>query len=402
MDRGCSGVERLLHLDVCVDEKDPRAGVLQLLGRLRPQWTPRDIQMKTFTEGITNRLMGCFVGSIQEPGVVLVRVYGQMTELFVDRNREVEMFQVLHANGCGPQIYCSFQNGICYDFVRGSVLDDSLLSQPSIYRLIAAEMGRIHSIKPKGDSPVEPVLWKRMSQFLQLIQTEDSCNSDLQRGGGVLVAVTLFFLRKGRRVEEETEIRKWVHLHERLCVLQSPAGSTLEQEVPSIEKLSSEMESLKRHLSQMDSPTVLCHNDLLTKNIIYNYRESSVKFIDFEYADFNYQAFDIGNHFNEFAGVSEVDYSLYPSRELQRDWLLAYLKSYKHSSGQEVIVTEPEVSQLYVQVCKFSLASNFCWGLWAILQARHSSIDFDFQRYATARLNYYFEKKEEYFGLKLC
>lgn len=27
-----------------------------------------------------------------------------------------------------------------------------------------------------------------------------------------------------------------------------------------------------------------------------------VCFIDYEYAGYNYQAFDIGNHFNEFAG----------------------------------------------------------------------------------------------------
>lgn len=45
------------------------------------------------------------------------------------------------------------------------------------------------------------------------------------------------------------------------------------REVPSFETLSAEMESLKRHLSQIDSPTVLCHNDLLTKNIIYNHKE---------------------------------------------------------------------------------------------------------------------------------
>ncbi len=45
------------------------------------------------------------------------------------------------------------------------------------------------------------------------------------------------------------------------------------QGVPSFETLSVEMESLKRHLSQIDSPTVLCHNDLLTKNIIYNNKE---------------------------------------------------------------------------------------------------------------------------------
>jgi len=30
--------------------------------------------------------------------------------------------------------------------------------------------------------------------------------------------------------------------------------------------------------------------------------QGMVKFIDYEYADYNYQAFDIGNHFNEFAG----------------------------------------------------------------------------------------------------
>ncbi|MEQ2293602.1 Ethanolamine kinase, partial [Ameca splendens] len=74
------------------------------------------------------------------------------------------------------------------------------------------------------------------------------------------------------------------------------------REVPSYETLMAEMESLKIHLSQTDSPTVLCHNDLLTKNIIYNSFEGTVKFIDYEYADYNYQAFDIGNHFNEFAG----------------------------------------------------------------------------------------------------
>nr|XP_046250657.1 ethanolamine kinase 1-like isoform X1 [Scatophagus argus] len=345
MDSGSAGAgNQLLHLDVQIDELNPRRGILDLLKRLRPRWKAQDIQMKTFTEGITNQLIGCYVGSLQEPGCVLVRLYGRMTELYVDRDREVEMFQVFHAHGCGPQIYCSFQNGICYEFVRGTVLDDELLRQPSIYRLIAAEMGRIHSIQPKCGRPVEPLLWTKMSQFLILVQ--DSSNSSPA---------------------------------ERRCST-SPMAM---REVPSIETLSGEMDSLKRHLSQIDSPIVLCHNDLLTKNIIYNHKEGTVKFIDYEYADYNYQAFDIGNHFNEFAGVNEVNYSHYPSRELQRDWLTAYLESYKHGSGREVTVTEAEVTQLYIQVCKFSLASNLFWGLWAILQSRYSSIDFDFHRSAT-------------------
>ncbi|KAF6721542.1 Ethanolamine kinase 1 [Oryzias melastigma] len=353
---------QLLHVDIHVDEHEPRRGILELLSKLRPHWKAEDIQMKAFTEGITNQLIGCFVGSLQEPGCVLVRINGRMTELYISRDREVNMFQVFHAHGCGPEIYCSFQNGICYEFIRGSVLEDHLLQQPSIYRLIAAEMGRIHSIPPKHNLPVGPLIWTKMTHFLTLMQSgANSAPTPTQR----------------------TRSRAAV------------------QDMPGHEVLSAEMQSLRRRLSQTDSPIVLCHNDLLTKNIIYNSTENMVKFIDYEYADYNYQAFDIGNHFNEFAGVADVDYSRYPSVALQRDWLTAYLESYKHNTGREVTVTEAEVTQLYIQVCKFSLASNFFWGLWAILQSRFSSIDFDFQRYALMRLNYYFEKKEEYLGLTM-
>ncbi|XP_053741745.1 ethanolamine kinase 2 [Synchiropus splendidus] len=353
--------EKLLHVDLHVDEHEPQKDILDLLSRLRPQWKAQDIQLKTFTEGLTNQLIGCYVGSLQESDCVLVRLYGKMTELYINRNREVEMFQLLHAHGCGPEIYCSFNNGICYEFVQGKVLDDEVLHQPSIYRLIAVEMGRIHSIQPNTDRPVEPLLWKDMSHLLTLLQSS----------------------------EHQPQ--------------QQPCAqrSITVEELPNIETLSAEMESLKRHLSQIHSPTVLCHNDLLTKNIIYNEAEGTVKFIDYEYAGYNYQAFDIGNHFNEFAGVNEVNFGQYPSQELQREWLEAYLESFKVSAGSEATVTEAEVTQLYVQVCKFSLASNFFWGLWAILQSRFSSIDFDFQRYAMARLNFYFEKKEEYFMLTI-
>ncbi|KPP57686.1 hypothetical protein Z043_124566, partial [Scleropages formosus] len=73
-------------------------------------------------------------------------------------------------------------------------------------------------------------------------------------------------------------------------------------EVPHFDVLAREVEVLKKHLSAVKSQTVLCHNDLLIKNIVYNEAEGYVRFIDYEYADFNYQAYDIGNHFNEFAG----------------------------------------------------------------------------------------------------
>ncbi|MGH0132495.1 UNVERIFIED_CONTAM: hypothetical protein FKN15_053941 [Acipenser sinensis] len=101
--------------------------------------------------------------------IILVRVYGKKTELFVDRENELRNFRILHSHNCGPELYCTFQNGICYEFVKGTVLDKWLVREPTIYRLVAMEMARIHSIKPENGHPVKPVLWKKLSTYLSLI-----------------------------------------------------------------------------------------------------------------------------------------------------------------------------------------------------------------------------------------
>lgn len=126
-----------------------------------------------------------------------------------------------------------------------------------------------------------------------------------------------------------------------------------------------------------------------------------VQFIDYEYSGYNYLAYDIGNHFNEFAGVSDVDYSLYPGRELQGQWLRSYLEAYKEYKGFGTEVTEKEVEILFIQVNQFALASHFFWGLWALIQAKYSTIDFDFLGYAVVRFNQYFKMKPEVTALKV-
>lgn len=45
---------------------------------------------------------------------------------------------------------------------------------------------------------------------------------------------------------------------------------SLSADVPTVEVLERELAWLKEHLSQLDSPVVFCHNDLLCKNIIYD------------------------------------------------------------------------------------------------------------------------------------
>ncbi|XP_078076882.1 ethanolamine kinase 1 [Mustelus asterias] len=344
------------HLHIFVDEKEPRKGIEALLKELRPLWKLTEVKLKMFTDGITNKLVGCHVDQAMED-VVLVRIHGNMTELFVDRNNEVKSFQILHAQRCAPDLYCTFQNGICYKFIQGTVLNMWLLREPSIFRLVAKEMAQFHSIQTDRCYPSEPVLWQTISKYLSLLNTSQPMPT-------------------------------------------ANASSMEMNDVPTLDILVSEIERLKEHLSQVKSPVVLCHNDLLCKNIIYIETQGLVKFIDYEYTGYNYQAYDIGNHFNEFAGVSELDFSMYPPKEMQLEWLTSYLRAYKEYNGCEPVVTDLEVLKLYVQVNKFTLASHFSWGLWAILQARYSTIDFDFLRYARERFKQYFKTKDEVLALR--
>uniref|UniRef100_A0A8B9RUT3 ethanolamine kinase n=3 Tax=Accipitrinae TaxID=8955 RepID=A0A8B9RUT3_9AVES len=314
-------------------------------------WPELFLSFQLFTDGITNKLVACYTDEGMADAV-LVRVYGRKTELFVDRETELRNFQVLRAHGCAPDLYCAFQNGLCYQFLPGIALGPDHVRDPHIFRLVAQEMARVHAIHANGSLP-KPILWQKLHKYLTLVKTELS---------------------------------------------PKVSNPSLQQDVPSLEMLEHELAWMKETLSQLGSPVVLCHNDLLCKNIIYDGTQEHVRFIDYEYTGYNYQAFDIGNHFNEFAGVKEVDYRLYPSKETQLQWLRSYLQAYKQltqgsEGGMGVAVSEEELEALYVQVNKFSLASHFLWACWGLIQDKYSTIDFNFLRYAKLRFKQYFKMK---------
>ncbi|NXU98859.1 EKI2 kinase, partial [Cettia cetti] len=314
------------------------------------------VPTQLFTDGITNKLVACYTDEGMADAL-LVRVYGRKTELLVDRETELRNFQVLRAHGCAPDLYCAFQNGLCYQFLPGIALGPHHVRDPHIFRLVAREMARVHAIHANGSLP-RPMLWQKLHKYLSLVKTELSPKVSNPR---------------------------------------------LPQDVPSPEALEQELAWMEQALPQLGSPVVLCHNDLLCKNIIYDRTRERVRFIDYEYTGYNYQAFDIGNHFNEFAGVKEVDYGLYPSKETQLQWLHSYLQAYKEltqghpgdTQGHpgDTQVSEEELETLYVQVNKFSLASHFLWACWGLIQDKYSTIDFNFLRYAKLRFKQYFKMK---------
>lgn len=145
-----------------------------------------------------------------------------------------------------------------------------------------------------------------------------------------------------------------------------------------------------------------------------------MSFIDYEYATPCPAAFDIANHFAEWGGLS-CDYSVLPTRSQRRAFIEEYLADYsRHSLGTKLEETdgsddsdrtntstrsskreegiEVSESKLFDEVDLFRGIPGLYWGVWALIQAEISQIDFDYGSYAEVRLGEYWAWRAEQDG----
>ncbi|KAL3842114.1 hypothetical protein ACJMK2_020166 [Sinanodonta woodiana] len=330
--------------------------VYEILKIIRPGWRAESIEPKKFTDGITNLLMGYYEKGKFDEDVILLRIYGEGTEMMIDRNLEKKNVLVLSEAGCCPPLYAEFNNGIAYGFVHGQTLEPDTVRDDRVKRLIAEEMCRMHYVKPEGMEP-KPQLFIKLQKFLNIYPDH---------------------------LDTPEKQKRFVEL------------------LPSKDKILEDFSLLKSQLEALNCEIVFSHNDLLLKNIIYSKEKDKVTFIDHEYAMFNYQPHDIANHFCEYAGVDDVDFSRYPGKEYQLDWIRHYLVCWEEINGRPGSgVTDRDVEEMYVKVNKFALASHFFWATWSIIQAKYSKIDFDFLGYGIMKFNEFLACKDEFLSLKL-
>ncbi|XP_046573785.1 ethanolamine kinase 1-like [Haliotis rubra] len=344
------------HYEISVDTTKIQDGAREIIKRVKPAWDIHSLTFKLFTEGITNALVGGYQPDNKDD-MVLVRIYGEKTELIIDRQAEKDTFILLSGAGCSPPLYCTFTNGMAYGFVKGVPLDEKMVKDANIRTLIAKEIAKLHSLKKsdQGTSNPVPYIFTKIQNFINL--APDS------------------FPEQERQKIFEGE-------------LQSKAA------------IQEEFNMLKGHLEALTCDVVFSHNDLLLQNIVFDSQSNKVGFIDYEYGFYNLQAFDIGNHFNEYAGVDEVDYSRFPDRDYQLSWIRIYLEEYYSLIGRQSTVSDTDVERLYVQVNKCALGSHFFWGVWALIQAQNSKIDFDFLAYSVTRFKEYFRRRDAFLSLK--
>ncbi len=321
--------------------------------RLREKLT-----VKTVTGGLTNALY-CVSGfdSVKDYSSVLVRVFG--AEGMIDRDVETCTFAALSDSNIAPPYYGRFGNGRLEGFLENYVpLTLADLQVPETYREIAVKMAKLHSGFTVPDelkrwhNKDKPVLWDQLYSWMEQAKSIKAykTDSDNDRAASLLDLAAL-----------EKELN-WV-----------------------------------KTIIPDESKVGFSHNDLFPANIMKNKLNGAIDLIDFEYGGVNFIAFDIANHFNEWAGgaenaAGEADYSLFPSKGQQRDFISSYLRA---ATALEV-VDDDEIELLMDQVRVFLLVNLLYWGLWGINQAAvEGTEEFDYLAYAVNRFNRFFETKED-------
>ncbi|XP_057693341.1 choline/ethanolamine kinase isoform X1 [Corythoichthys intestinalis] len=323
-----------------------------------------DFQISIVSGGLSNLLYLCSLpdhvhSKGEEPRRVLLRIYGAILQGVDSLVLESVMFAILAERTLGPKLYGIFPEGRLEQYLPNTRMRTDQLSDADISAEIATKLARFHKmVMPFNKEPtwLFGTINRYMDQVLKLSFTRD------------------------------THVKKY----KKLMKLNLPA----------------ELKNLRELLAATPSPVVFCHNDVQEGNVLIldkkdQSRTDRLMLIDFEYSSYNYRGFDFGNHFCEW--MYDYTYSQwpfykatpedYPSREQQLHFIRSYLLGQR--SGFEPSVDQRQIEEdLIIEANRYALASHFLWGLWSIIQAKISKIEFGYMDYAQVRFDAYFKQKK--------
>ena len=189
-------VPGIVHFDFEITDKNLEPTSKILVSHIKKDWNVDRLQSKIFDDGITNKLIGYFVdngkskvsssfGEYGRSDIILLRIYGAKTELFIDRAKELRNFQELARASIAPSLHCTFRNGYCYKFQKGSVLVPKDFQNKLILNESAKLMAKLHSFSLSDEylnhHPLQSTLFETLKRFLHLIPSEYVCESKQRR-----------------------------------------------------------------------------------------------------------------------------------------------------------------------------------------------------------------------------
>ncbi|KAI0450683.1 kinase-like protein [Xylaria acuta] len=391
------------YIPLSYDSTNDDSSARQLILALRPGWSSphSTIEFVRFTDGITNTLLKAVN---RRPGLskeqvdseaILLRAYGHGTDVIIDRQRETQNHELLMKHGLAPTLLARFDNGMMYRYIQGKACQPADLRDPSIYLAVARRIAQWHA--------TVPCIHETISESNGL-GSNNSHDSSLDPVAPGKPAPNVW-----------TVMQKWIRVLPTKTEAQRARQSELQKELAwLVEKLSQRPGLGKNGL-------VFAHCDLLSGNVIIEpkgpgtngaghrlgegqhicQQQPSVNFIDYEYATPSPAAFDLANHFAEWGGF-ECDYSVLPTRAQRLEFIREYAHTYfslvERSGNGENIDEELEAQKLHAEVDIFRGVPGFYWGIWALIQATISRIDFDYAQYAEVRLGEYWAWRDEMNG----
>ena len=325
--------------------------------------------------GITNKLFKCTLEQINVSNSSnntelswTIRVYGG--EGMIDREIENETFIAMSNAKVGKEYIGSFENGRVESWIENAdalTLDE--MSNNKVYSKVAVELAKLHKVvmpKKLQDHYGEPSLWSQLWSWLEQAQGSVSM---IEEKWGNEVANRFHQVHANYLGTSDCNIGNW-----------------------DLKRVENELHALNKEIPEDFSPSVFAHNDLLAGNILLNKLTGQVHLIDFEYGGTNYRGFDIANHWNEWAGGTQVEmngrceYDRFPTN----DDKLNFCKSYLNEKNGILNTSDDEAMELVYESNKFVLLNHWFWGLWAVNQVVLEGVDdFDYITYAESRAKQY-------------
>jgi ethanolamine kinase len=288
---------------------------------------------------------------------------------------ETRSHALLASMGLAPPLLARFRNGLLYRFIRGKVATPNDLEQPAVWRAVAHRLAQWHAVLPINDAPdisVREVPHQNLG-FSDADLSSKTTTTDSQdditpitssRQGSTLWTVTQkWILALPTTTEEERSRRKLLQKEFERIVAELDDGQGLGED--GVSPL-----LLHRLIRHADTPEqlVFSHCDLLSANVVIHPHSDpetrpdteTVSFIDYEYATPSPAAFDLANHFAEWAGY-DCDFTRLPTCSVRRGFIREYIKSYTQHAAVHGASEEEMVEKLYKDVDRFRGIPGFCW-----------------------------------------
>jgi len=227
--------------------------------RLMPEWADcKDIAISVLKGGITNILY-----RVQsEKGDIAVRIYGNKTELFIDRDSEADAIEKMARFDISPKLvkYLPGEKTTIVDFIAGGyTLSNSDFLRKDLITKAAETIRKIHE---SGAS------FKRVFNPLKEIEAMYGILKNTLKNGGII---------SGASYPEFDIERTVVRLKKLYKIIDIP-----------------------------ENKYTSCHNDLLADNFILN-PSGCIQLIDWEYAGMAPKYYDIADMFQEILIPANIE-----------------------------------------------------------------------------------------------